>query len=208
MAPAATANATPPALRPTIVLDCAYAPLRLSGNPSLTPAQRARVWQLWSPNKSLGLTGLRAAYAIAPEGAQSQVERLDALAPSWPIGAHGEAMLLAWAGDAAQSWLTDSLTTLIEWKAAQVRMLQSCGWDCTPSDANFFCARPPRAFDFAALRGHGVKLRDASSFGLPGWARLSVQPPQAQAALLQALNSTGSTHTAAHATQPQGQPKV
>jgi len=39
----------------TCVLDLAYEPLRLEGNAPLDAAQEARVWQLWSPNKALGL---------------------------------------------------------------------------------------------------------------------------------------------------------
>ena len=61
-----------------------------------------------------------------------------------------------------------------------------------PSEANFFCARPPEDIDLptllATLRTHGIKLRDATSFGLPGWWRLSAQRPVALAALDAALN--------------------
>ena len=48
----------------TMVLDCAYAPLRLSGAPTLSPIQMDRVWQIWTPNKALGLTGVRAGRVI------------------------------------------------------------------------------------------------------------------------------------------------
>jgi histidinol-phosphate aminotransferase len=51
----------------TCALDMAYEPLRLEGRASLDAAQRNRVWQLWTPNKAMGLTGIRAAYAIAPD---------------------------------------------------------------------------------------------------------------------------------------------
>jgi histidinol-phosphate aminotransferase len=34
---------------------------------------------------------------------------------------------------------------------------------------------------------HGIKLRDATSFGLPGWLRLGVLGPDAQDALATAL---------------------
>ncbi len=64
-----------------------------------------------------------------------------------------------------------------------------------PSDANFFCARPQDAQDVPALlqrlRTHGIKLRDASSFGLPAWVRLGVLPPEAVAALLNAVSEKG-----------------
>lgn len=58
--------------------DCAYAPLRLHGVAALDAQQRARVWQLYSPNKSLGLSGVRAAYAVCPMGMQGAVAELEA----------------------------------------------------------------------------------------------------------------------------------
>ncbi|MDP1688343.1 aminotransferase class I/II-fold pyridoxal phosphate-dependent enzyme, partial [Hydrogenophaga sp.] len=76
-----------------VVLDCAYEPLRLSGRCSLEPAALQQVWQLWTPNKAMGLTGVRGAYAIAPERAVAEARALDQLAPSWSLGAHAVALL-------------------------------------------------------------------------------------------------------------------
>jgi len=172
-----------------LVLDRAYEPLRLSGAPSLNAAQLQAVWQLFTPNKALGLTGVRAAYAIAPAGADAAVAALEQLCPSWPLGAHGVALLQAWTEPGVQAWLAGSLDTLRGWKARQVALCESLGWRCLPSDANFFCARPalPDGLSLqqalARLRGQGIQLRDTASFGLPGHARLSVQPPAAQDAL-------------------------
>ncbi len=78
------------------VLDLAYAPLRLSGTSPWSAAQRDQAWQLWTPNKALGLTGVRAAYAIAPLGAEAAAQQVQQLCPSWPVGAHGVALLQAW----------------------------------------------------------------------------------------------------------------
>ena len=172
-----------------LVLDCAYRPLRLEGAGELEPAGLDRVWQLWTPNKALGLTGVRAAYAIAPRGAESLVERLQALAPSWPIGAHGVAMLQAWCGPETQDWLDASRVILRAWKRRQLELCQDIGWNPEPSIANFFVARPDRfdpGHDLAALRAHGIKLRDATSFGLAGAVRLGVLAPVAQDALARA----------------------
>jgi histidinol-phosphate aminotransferase len=194
-----------------LVLDRAYAPLRLSGASSLTDAQLDQVWQLFSPNKALGLTGVRAAYVIAPcqdvAGARGQkvsdVSALAQMAPSWPVGAHGVAMLQAWVAPEVQTWLRDSLHTLRAWKASQIDMLGESGWTCLPSEANFFCARPAQlqglhaddaaarwTAELARLRQAGIKLRDTASFGLPGHARLGVLPPTAQEAL-RAMLATG-----------------
>lgn len=177
--------------RNTVVLDAAYAPLRLSGEPALTAPQRESVWQLFSPNKALGLTGVRAAYAIAPVHAQDAAAALEAMAPSWVVGAHGVAMLLAWAQADTQAWVAQSLETLRVWKQHQLGVLDNAGWTVMPSEANFFCARPPEGHDLPALllalRAHGIKLRDTTSFGLPGWARVGVLPPEAVDALNVAL---------------------
>ncbi len=184
----AEAQALAVAASPAVaVLDRAYEPLRLSGRCSLDIAALQRVWQLWSPNKALGLTGVRGAYAIAPVGAEDAAHALDALAPSWPLGAHAHAMLHAWTQTPAQQWLRDSLPTLREWKARQQALCESLGWTVLPGEANYFVARLPEANDTECLntlrRDHGVKLRDCASFGLPGHVRLGVRSPADQDAL-------------------------
>lgn len=180
--------APPPGL---YVLDCAYAPLRLAGRARAVPGH---AWQLWTPNKALGLTGVRAAYAIAPEGAAAQVAALQALAPSWPVGADGVALLAAWVQADAQAWLAQSRAVLRAWKAQQAALCAALGWEVLPGSlANYFTARLPLA-DAAAraallqrLRAQGIKLRDCASFGLPGCVRLGVLAPVAQQALRAAL---------------------
>jgi histidinol-phosphate aminotransferase len=169
------------------VVDRAYAPLRLQGD-DLAPPDAA--WQLWSPNKALGLTGIRGAYAIAPHD-DAIAPQLEALAPSWPLGAHAVLMLQAWTSPAVQSWLHESLARLRTWKTRQLALCAALGWQCEPSDTPFYIARAPAIVErLPALRAHGIKLRDATSFGLPGAVRLSVQPPDAQDALAHAWLET------------------
>ena len=163
------------------VLDRAYEPLRLSGLPSLSDADLQTVWQLFSPNKALGLTGVRAAYAIAPINADADLNALNQLCPSWPVGAHGVAMLSAWTLADTQAWRTDSLATLRRWKIQQQALCESFGWTVLPSHANFFVCRAD--VDLVALRKLGIQLRDCASFGLPGHLRLGVLAPAAQDAL-------------------------
>ena len=182
------------------VLDLAYAPLQLSGDATadfrLLGNDEANtcgnsgfhdaVWQIYSPNKALGLTGVRAAYAIAPLGLEQMVNQLNSLSASWPLGAHGVALLESWVTADVQTWLSNSLQTLRVWKIRQIALLESLGWTCQPSVTNFFCATP-KLIDgltlkraLTALRNHGIKLRDTTSFRLSGQVRLSVQPPNAQ----------------------------
>ena len=170
------------------VLDLAYEPLQLSGKKSEAGRHDA-VWQLCSPNKALGLTGVRAAYAIAPLDSQAFVNQLVGLSASWPLGAHGVALLESWVSADVQTWLADSLQTLQVWKMRQIALLESLAWTCQPSITNYFCAAPRLANGLTleqalvTLRQLGIKLRDTSSFGLPDQVRLSVQPPAAQNAL-------------------------
>jgi histidinol-phosphate aminotransferase len=172
-----------------VVLDQAYEPLRLAGTPTLDAARLDAVWQLWTPNKALGLTGVRGAYAIAPRGGEQLARELDAFAPSWVLGAAGLALLDAWCEPPVQRWLAQARDVLRDWQQAQLEMLQAMGWRCEPSDANF-CVCDPGVADLPALlahlRRHGIKLRDCASFGLPGRVRASVQPPAAREALRRA----------------------
>ncbi len=169
------------------VVDCAYRPLRLHSGSA--PALPSAAWQLWTPNKALGLTGVRAAYAIAPLDAAAQVAALNALAPSWPVGAHGVAMLESWVAPTTQRWLAECLPLLRGWKVQQQALCAELGWTVlTGSQANYFCARlalsaPAMSAALLCLRAHGVQLRDCTSFGLPGVVRLGVLPPAAQSAL-------------------------
>ena len=169
------------------VLDLAYAPLRLEGESPWGADALDAVFQLHSPNKALGLTGVRGAYAIAPNDAGPWVKALDAAAPSWPLGAHAVAMLGAWPDDGPQRWLARSRDTLQGWKRAQQQLFTAMGCEPMPSVANFFCAQWPSDVPLTALRGEGIALRDCGSFGLPGRVRVSVQPPAAQLALRQAF---------------------
>jgi histidinol-phosphate aminotransferase len=171
----------------TVVLDCAYEPLRLQGSGVLDSQTISTMWQLWSPNKALGLTGIRAAYAIAPTDGQSHAVELELLAPSWPLGVHGQAMLFSWAQTQTQAWITESRQTLALWTTDLRYLLERLDWHCKPSNAHFFCARPTENLESCELRSYEVKLRDAASFGLPGWWRLSAQKPEALHALEKAL---------------------
>ena len=182
---------------PWVVLDCAYRPLWLEGEPPWRDLDGC--WQLWTPNKALGMTGMRAAYAIAPANASGEtLGLLHGLAPSWVLGTHGVAMLEAWTDPGVQSWLQRSLARLREWKALQLQLCASLGWQVLAGhQANYFVARPQSCGGSLSqcldrLRARGVKLRDCASFGLPGHVRLGVLAPASQNALRAAWRSISS----------------
>lgn len=178
-----------------IVVDRVYAPLQLQAQSSLPAARWAQLWQIHSPNKALGLTGIRGAWLLAPADApEALLERLHGLAPSWPLGSHASQMLHDWLTPAVQDWVAGTLPLLRDWKQGLVDGLRQRGWQVRDSLANFFCARPPAAPGplaglLARLRQRDIKLRDAASFGLNGEVRLGVRRPQDQEVLWHALDA-------------------
>ncbi|MEY4415436.1 MAG: hypothetical protein RIQ53_2729 [Pseudomonadota bacterium] len=204
-----------------VLLDLAYQPMRLDGDPAAEAAMAAgawapagwlarglphgaaRAWQLWSPNKACGLTGVRGAYALAPEGAQAVAAALRAAQPSWPLGADGRAMLQAWAAPATQQALAASLARVRRWRADLARVLQRAGWSVEPDGVSpFLVARAPvdRPWDADRARAAGVALRATDSLGLPGAWRLCARPPRALRALAVVLadgQGDGQGHPAA-----------
>ncbi len=175
------------------VLDAVYAPLRLSGHTAWTQEASDAVFVLHSPNKALGLPGLRGAYAIAPRTTNDDLtaclHALAAAAPSWPLSAQADAVLRCWARPDTQAWLRQSRATLAAWKTELQTQLAARGFVCRASVTPHFVVQPPRPLSPAALRAHGVAVRDAASFGLSGCWRVSAQPPEAQRALLRAVDA-------------------
>ena len=113
---------------------CAGAGLRLppaaACNISLRRRLPASAWQLWSPNKSLGLTGVRAAYAVAllvPKG-MVPAESCAIVAP-WGGSWRGLVGGLGRTGRAAMG--ADCLPTLRSWKDRQM--------PCAPNWAGPWC---------------------------------------------------------------------
>lgn len=186
--------------RTRLVVDQAYAPLCLQRSPRTPPSC---AWRLICPNKALGLTGVRAAYLLAPSHEDALCRRATRLAPSWVLAAEGQSLLWHWADEATALWLAQAREQLATWSETQWALLQTLGWAQHDSATNFRLVHPPKARVpaslaipglVAALRGHGIRVRDAASFGLPGWLRLSTQPPASQAALQAALASLQEEH--------------
>lgn len=183
----------------TVAIDRAYEPLRLHGHNPVPAHVAAECWQLFSPNKSCGLTGVRAGWMQAPRAAARaqtpNVSQVNRLAPSWVLSAEGVTLLTHWHSREIQDWLNTTRRQLAQWQVLQRQALTERGWiHQTGSVTPFMLSRPPLRAAYplpawlAVLREQGIKLRDASSFGLPGWVRWRVHEPQAAYALCQALD--------------------
>jgi histidinol-phosphate aminotransferase len=164
-----------------LVIDLAYHPLS-----QVRPSPPAHAWQLWAPNKAHGVTGVRAAYLVTDAEAARRLRR----APSWILSTHGEAFLATLPSVAARRWVADTRATLWRWRDQLADRLRAADVAVTVGAANFLLAHVGDAAGTTArLRRDGIRVRDATSFGLPGALRLSAQPPPAQQALLAALEA-------------------
>jgi len=167
-----------------LVVDLAYASLCGSAQAAQIEAAAAGAWRLYSPNKAFGLTGVRGAYLIAPRA----VRRLVDEAPSWVIGRDAVAMLEACLEPGARAWLAQSLPRLWQWRTQLADGLRRLHREVRESPATFLLADVGDGGVIGKrLRDSGIRVRDARSFGLARWIRLSAQPPPARRALLAAL---------------------
>jgi histidinol-phosphate aminotransferase len=169
--------------RRVLVLDEAYAAFALDGwrsEPLL--AKHANLVILRSLTKDHALPGLRLGYLLAaPEVARA----VEAVRPPWSVNAGALRAGLATlepeadahvqrAGEvvrAARELLTDGMLRL--------------GYAVLPSAANFVLVEVGDAAAFRrALLPHGLIVRDCTSFGLPGYARIACRLPEECAKLL------------------------
>jgi histidinol-phosphate aminotransferase len=171
--------------RDLIVVDLAYWPFRTLlidaplSPPLLTTPWADRVVQLWSPNKLHGLTGVRGAYLVLPRNSHALIsaDTLTSIAPSWVLGGDGVALLEAHVSPESSDFLRNTAPTLRRWKQAQDTRLKQAGWQEQLSPLHYGLWQPPippsrHAEWHARLREEGIKVRDATSFGRPGWVRL------------------------------------
>lgn len=169
-----------------LVVDLAYAPLCTNGQLARIESAARHAHRLYAPNKTYGLCGLRAGYVVTPKISQS----LEALAPSWIIDRTGESFLHASVQPEALRWLAQTRPQIATMRHELADALMHSDFLVHTSPATFLLARVGQASAVTQkLRGLGIRVRDATSFGLPEWIRISCQCPQRQAALTRCLPS-------------------
>jgi histidinol-phosphate aminotransferase len=167
-----------------LVVDLAYAPLCEGSTLAAVEEVTAHAYRLYSPNKAFCLTGVRGGYVITPRADP----HLAHAAPSWVIGRDAVALLEASTSREARAWLSAAILRFQRWRSTLALSLKEKGLAVRESPATFLLAKVGDATRVSsALRSRGVRVRDCSSFGLRQWIRLSAQRPQAQKALLAAL---------------------
>jgi histidinol-phosphate aminotransferase len=175
-----------------LVLDLAYADMVATDESLRMGRLFPRAWLLHSPNKAFGLTGLRAAYVICPEPDLL----LEHLAPAWVLDVAGAAFLEASVGDPALAWLDRVRPKLHRLRRETAELFRARGCEVAESPANFLMTRVGEVSRYcASLAQRGVCVRDAGTFGMPGWIRVAGAPAEARLALAECLDTLGQART-------------
>ena len=120
-----------------------------------------------------------------PRRANHDTTGMFSMAPSWVIGRDATALLEASVDPRALAWLKQNLPQLHRWRASLARALRELQLPVRESPASFLLAEVGSALRITrALRERGVRVRDASSFGLERCIRLSAQASGARRALI------------------------
>lgn len=167
-----------------VVIDQSFAPFAAGRTPDTELLATGRVVLVRSLTKLLAIPGVRVGYVV---GHPRLLARLRALRDPWPVGAH------AIAAAAAASWrmAAGGRRQVAAWRRFLADGLRARGLRPFPSVTNFLLVEvgpaAPALVQEAARRR--IALRCCASFGLPGYVRLAVRPPDEQARLLAALDA-------------------
>ena len=169
-----------------VVVDLAYAPLH--DGPVPAPAW---AWHLHAPNKAHGATGIRAGVLVAPDTAGAAAVR--ASGASWPLGAHAVAFLRATTQPGAAEWLATTRARLWRDRERLTAELRRHGATVHDTGTTFVRLEVDDAARFAdaVRRDHGVKVRDATSFGLDHQVRVAVPRTEDLDLAIEALLAAG-----------------
>ena len=162
-----------------LVIDAAY--LELSIATSDLPETATVLLPL---TKTFGIAGLRAGYALAPPDVAEALRRT---APPWPVSTPAAAAV-TWCRTEGQTFVEKTVPELLELRQMFQTGLHALGFQTWASASSFFLVNVADALDFTArAKMAGFRVRDGSSFGLPGCIRLAAQRKAENDAFLQWL---------------------
>jgi histidinol-phosphate/aromatic aminotransferase/cobyric acid decarboxylase-like protein len=126
-----------------------------------------------SLTKDHGLAGLRVGYALAT---RTLCARVDAQRPPWMASAPAQAAIIA--AVERDDFVASSRARLLADRDAQHRRLRALDLAPLPTATIYTLVRVGDATSLRArlLAGHGVAVRDATSFGLPDHIRVAARP--------------------------------
>ncbi|OGO32493.1 MAG: hypothetical protein A2Z29_06745 [Chloroflexi bacterium RBG_16_56_11] len=154
-----------------LILDEAYLSFVERQWDSLGLISGGNVIVLRSMTKDYGLPGLRLGYAVA---SREIISAMLPVLPPWNVNSIAQEVGAAVLGN--EEYLRQSLRKVNEAKHFLMSELSRINLKVLPSDANYFLVKVGDARECRlAFLKHGILVRDCSSFGLPGYIRLSAR---------------------------------
>lgn len=122
-----------------------------------------------SMTKDYAIAGLRLGYAIASEDI---IANLKKVRPPWNVNAAAQEAGLA--ALSCRNYPTQYAKRISRLKKYLIDELMDLGFDCVPTNTNFFLFKTGNASRFRKkLLAKGVLVRDCASFGLPEYVRIA-----------------------------------
>jgi histidinol-phosphate aminotransferase len=155
-----------------LIIDEAYMPFAYDPWDAATLLGSGNIAVMRSMTKDYALAGIRLGYIIA---AHDIIERLKCYQPFWSVNAIAQAVGLAAVND--NDHIAKARKTVAEAKAYLLKSIEDIGIDVVPSSTNFLLIKAGNAKSMRqALLKQGICVRDCTSFGLPQYIRISMQP--------------------------------
>jgi len=168
-----------------LIIDEAYMPFADESWDAATLPDKGNVIVMRSMTKDYAVAGIRLGYIIAAPGI---IEKLRSYQPFWSVNAIAQAIGLAAINN--DKHIVRSRKTVAEAKSYLMKMIADIGLDVIPTSTNFMLINVGDAKSVRrALLKHGVCVRDCTSFGLPQYIRIAMQPMPACRRLVEALHS-------------------
>ena len=155
-----------------LIIDEAYMPFADDPWDATTLLDMENIVVMRSMTKDYAVAGIRLGYIAATADV---IERLKCYQPFWSVNAIAQAVGLAAIND--NKHITKARKTIAEARAYLLKSIEDVGLDVIPSSTNFLLIKVGNAESVRrALLRQGICVRDCTSFGLPQYIRIAMQP--------------------------------
>ena len=155
-----------------LIIDEAYMPFADDPWDATTLLDMGNIVVMRSMTKDYAMAGIRLGYVAA---APDIIEKLKCYQPFWSVNSVAQALGLAAIND--NKHITRARKTIAEAKSYLLKSIADIGLDVIPTNTNFLLIKVGNAKSMRqALLQQGICVRDCTSFGLPQYIRIAMQP--------------------------------
>ena len=155
-----------------LIIDEAYMPFADDPWDATKLLDRGNIVVMRSMTKDYAVAGIRLGYIVA---APDIIERLKSYQPFWSVNAIAQSLGLAAIND--DKHITKARKIIAEARPYLLKSIEDMGLDVVPTSTNFLLIKVGNAKSMRqALLRQGICVRDCTSFGLPQYIRIAMQP--------------------------------